>query len=397
METLPLHVAWVTTTASWAGGAERYVGDAARRLRERGVRNTLLYDAGMPGGPGGGATDPTFTGIFDAAFPLLAGSDGRTQVSDLSPDLLYAHRLSKESRIRELDHGVPIVRFHHDHKLLCPREYKYRTLSHQTCTRTVGLACYPCLGFVQRAHGLFPIKLRTVGAVVRDQRAHHSLAAHVVGSQYMANHLVAHDFDPNTVHVIHPFIEDPTPSAPRPSRDPTQLLFAGAVLRGKGLDLLVRALHELPTSVRLTVCGSGHQETMFREIAESLGVASRIDFRGKVDRETLTHLYRTAACLVVPSREPETFGLVGPEAMLLGTPVVVSRVGGTGEWAREGETASTFKSGDVADLAATLRRVLDDPAAAQAMAERGGALVRTAFTPQRHVDALLDLFQRVRA
>jgi glycosyltransferase involved in cell wall biosynthesis len=99
--------------------------------------------------------------------------------------------------------------------------------------------------------------------------------------------------------------------------------------------------------------------------------------------------------LVVPSRSPETFGLVGLEAMQRGLPVVASRVGGMGEWLREGETGLGFPSGDAAALAQAIDWLLDRPDVAAGMGRAGRLRVDSCFKAGRHLDGLVDLFDEV--
>ena len=61
----------------------------------------------------------------------------------------------------------------------------------------------------------------------------------------------------------------------------------------------------------------------------------------------------------------EPFGIVALEAAAAGIPLVTSNVGGLGEAVIDGETGVSFPPRDVAALAAAVRTVLDDPAAAQ--------------------------------
>jgi glycosyltransferase involved in cell wall biosynthesis len=178
-----------------------------------------------------------------------------------------------------------------------------------------------------------------------------------------------------------------------PARIPGLFLFVGALLRGKGLDTLLEALALLPAEVRLRVAGEGHQEGMFRSLAQSLGVVGRVEFLGRIPHADLSRHYREAACLVVPSRGPETFGLVGLEAFGHGTPVVASMAGGAGDWLIEGRTGFGFPPGDVQALASVLRRVLAEPAVALATAQRGRDLLQTRFSAERHLEALWNLFE----
>ena len=376
-----MKVLWVTRAAAFVGGAERHVADAADALSARGVHSSLMFDPNAP-------ADAEMTRHFDGAFPWV---ELQRQVAALRPDVLYVHQVDGRAALHALaDTGVPVVRFFHDHAPFCLREHKYTTVGHHTCTRPLGAHCWPCLGPLNRAPGFPPLRLRTLSQARADLAANRRFAAFATGSVYMKDHVVAHGFSPASVRVLPMLVAPPDPRVAGP-RTPGLLLFVGALVRGKGLDLLLAALPGLPEGVRLRVVGTGRQEGWFREQAARLGVTGRVDFLGRLPRDDLDLHYREASCVVVPSREPETFGLVGPEAFRHSTPVVAARVGGTGEWLLEGRTGLGFPSGDVGALGEAVRRTLDDPASAGARAQAGRDLVATRFTAARHADALLDL------
>src|SRR5262249_35476801 len=136
-----MHLVWVNELAHEKGGAERYVADTAARLRERGVRSTLLYDVKSP-------VDPAYLAAFDGAYPQV---DRRAQLRELVPDIVYVHRIDEGGAITELmSSSAKVVRFFHDYNLFCLREPKYTPVGLRTCAAPAGLRCYPCLGFVQR-------------------------------------------------------------------------------------------------------------------------------------------------------------------------------------------------------------------------------------------------------
>lgn len=380
-----MHVLWVTEAAEFLGGAERHVADTAGLLSGEGFRSTLLFGAGRP-------TDPAFTGRFDGAFPRV---DVPRQVRDLGPDLIYVHQLRSIAVTRELaDTGIPVVRFFHDHDLFCLRSHKYTTLGRRTCRRTMGWSCYPCLGSFNRKDGWPGLRFVTVRSLRDEQRENQRFDAFITASGYMRDHVIAHGFDPGKVH-LNPLFVAPPDREPSNRREEGRLLFVGSLLRGKGLDVLLDALADLDPSVHLTVVGTGEQEGLLRERTGSLGLDTRVKFAGRLEAGELEEQYRRAACLVIPSREPETFCLVGPEAFRHGTPVVASDVGGVGEWLEDGGTGLLFPSGDGKALARAITEMLEDGKRAEAMGIRGRALVLERFGPQRHVDELDRIFRRL--
>lgn len=374
------HVVWVSEGASPDGGAARYVWETARELKLRGVRSTLLYDPGSP-------APAELLEIFDGAFPLL---EPARQISELAPDVVYAHRLpSGVSEEALAAAGRPVVRFFHDHQLFCLREHKYRTLGLSPCSEAVGMRCYACLGFVAKTPELPRFRLRTVGALRARQRANLAFSSFVVGSQAMARQLDLHGFPAARVHVVPLY-------APQPATDVVatrgkRLLYIGALTRGKGLDVLLRALARVSPAVALDVVGRGPQEDEWRALSSSLGLDERVAFLGPRHASALASLYREALAVVVPSRAPETFGLVGVEAMSHGTPTIASVAGGIEEWLEDGVTGVGVVPGDDVALARAITGLASDADAARAMGDAGRRAHRAKFLPEHHVAALLPV------
>ncbi len=381
-----MHVVWVTRDASFLGGAERYVAETARRLAPKGIRSTLLYDATRP-------FDPEFAASFAGAFPLV---DICAQTPDLGADIFFLHQWPGPDIPEALARtGVPVVRFLHDHRLFCLREHKVTALGQRPCTRVAGFGCYACPGFIQRSPHWPGVRVVGLSSFRREQEANRRLAALVAPSSYLRDHAIAHGFPAHRVHAIPLYVEPPPPAHSPTARDRDRLLFVGALTRGKGLDILLEALVRLPRAVRLTVVGSGPQAFWFRRIAAGWGLERRVAFLGNLERESLQAQYRTAACLVLPSRQPETFGLVGAEALRHATPVVATALGGVGEWLQDGVTGIAVPPCNPSALAEAIRRVLEDPERAAAMGEAGRDFVAERLRPETHLDSLTGLFRGV--
>ncbi|HVZ72978.1 MAG TPA: glycosyltransferase family 4 protein [Polyangia bacterium] len=384
----PLRVAWIHDRAASSGGIERYIQETARALCREGVESTLLYDVAASPAP-----EPAFLAPFTAAFPTI---DLERQLADLAPDVVYVHRARDPGVAAALARSpFPVVRFFHDHELFCLRTHKYTALERRTCTKTIGAGCYACLGFVTRAPSFPSIQLVSVGALKRRQRQAQSSRAYVVASSYMADHIREHGFDAARTFVL-PLFSEPPAVAPDPDRrHDRRLLVTGLVSTGKGIDVLLQALALMKEPANVDVVGDGPQRLRFRNLARRLGLASRVTFHGWASSTRLDTHYREATALVFPSRAPETFGLVGIEAMSYGLPVVASDVGGVREWLRPDETGLLVPPSDAAALARACDRVLASPELARRLGGRGRAEHQTRFLTRHHVSRLLDVFEQV--
>jgi D-inositol-3-phosphate glycosyltransferase len=152
------------------------------------------------------------------------------------------------------------------------------------------------------------------------------------------------------------------------------LLFVGRIQPLKCADAAVETLAELLAGggepYRLVVVGgpSGpHGEKSLQklhDLADARGVRDHVHFVEPQPHELLSSYYRAADVCVVPSRS-ESFGLVALEAAACGTPVVASAVGGLTTLVDDGRTGYLVDDGDPASYAAAVRRVFDEPLAAE--------------------------------
>jgi glycosyltransferase involved in cell wall biosynthesis len=166
---------------------------------------------------------------------------------------------------------------------------------------------------------------------------------------------------------------DPTRFWPDPSITRRGVLFVGRLTPHKGVDRLIEAL---PPGAELLVAGSsGHDrhppERDYPTLLRRLAAERAVTFLGPVADERLPAFYRSAAVLVLPSvhltcygkaiRSPELLGLVVLEAMLSGTPVIASRLGGLPEIVEHGETGFLVEPGNTAELRERLAELLGVP------------------------------------
>ncbi len=144
------------------------------------------------------------------------------------------------------------------------------------------------------------------------------------------------------------------------------LLYFGRLEYEKGVQDLVAALPRVRRThpgTTLLVAGTGTARDQLVEAARAARVRRSVRLLGHLSDDALAVTLAAADAVVLPSRY-EPFGIVALEAAAAGAPLVASSAGGLGEIVEDGVTGVSFAPGDVGGLAAAVRRVLDDPAAA---------------------------------
>lgn len=161
-----------------------------------------------------------------------------------------------------------------------------------------------------------------------------------------------------------------TPSAPG-----GHLLFAGRIARRKGLSFLVReVLPLIPHPMRVRVAG-----TVWDEAEAEILRSPHVDHLGRLDAASLGREYAEALCVVVPSLEPEGFGLVAIEAAAAGGVVLASAHSGLAEAVVEG-SGFLAECGDASAWARKLEEIRGWSAERRADFVRGAtAMARSRF------------------
>jgi glycosyltransferase involved in cell wall biosynthesis len=234
----------------------------------------------------------------------------------------------------------------------------------------------------------------SIDALTRDRSHSLDLHGYVVGSRYMAEHVAAHGFVRDRIHVLPLSVGEPRRAASERAPADGTVLFVGGLVRGKGLDVLFDAVAATPAVRALWVAGTGRQEPELRRRAARLGLGARVQWLGRLDAEALEDAYARAAVVVVPSRAPETFGLAGLEASARGIPVIASDVGGLREWLEPEANGVLVPSNDASALASALDRVLRDRPLAERLGAEGRVRYERRHRPEQHDAALVALLSK---
>jgi glycosyltransferase involved in cell wall biosynthesis len=151
----------------------------------------------------------------------------------------------------------------------------------------------------------------------------------------------------------------------------------GRMVEKKGFDLLLAAYAGMDGSLRsadLVIGGAGPALDDLKALADTLGVADRVHFVGRLSRQQVARFTARATLFVVPSRL-EPFGIVILEGWRAGVAVVATSRGGPPEFVRDGRDGVLVDPFDTSALASTLEGLLSDEDRRGAIAAAGRARV----------------------
>ena len=283
-------------------------------------------------------------GMVPPPCPLhvVPGLDSRTRagaeldplLARLRPDRVHVHNVVNPAAL-EWAADRDAVMTVQDHRFFCPGRGKW-TSDGRVCgdamDRSVCANCFDDRSYFEETLQLTAERL----APLKRMRL-------TVLSSYMQRELMQVSIPAERITVVPPVTYGLDLEAR--ADGPPCVLFVGRLVAAKGIGDAIDAWRRSDLDLPFVVAGTG---PLRREVE-----AESIEVLGWLDRRRLSATYRRAAAVVMPSRWQEPFGLVGLEALTLGTPVAAWDSGGVQEWHPGGELLASW--GDIEGLARALR------------------------------------------
>lgn len=319
----------------------------------------------------------------------------RGMIAAFGPDVAHVrniyHHLSPSILWELKAQGIPVIYHVNDFKLLCP---SYNLVAD-------GQPCEACRGgrfrnvVTQRCYA----GGRGASAVLAAEAyVHRWLGTYescidqfVAPSQFVKEKLVQHGFAEDKICVIPHFQR--LPGATKAPLVDAPILYFGRLSREKGVAGLLRAMQLVP-EVRLQIAGDGPERQNLEELAAALNLTN-VKFLGQLFGAELDHAISTCRFTVMPSLAYETFGKSILESFAWERAVVASDLGSRRELVRPGENGLLFEPGNHEQLAEMISYLAERPRLAEAMGGAGCRLVEVRHSPDRHYQAVLDLYKEV--
>jgi len=170
------------------------------------------------------------------------------------------------------------------------------------------------------------------------------------------------------------------------------LLVAAALIRRKGIDVLLDALAHLArdgSTPALWIAGKGPERASLERRVRGRSLENHVRFLGQ--RDDVPDLLGACDVFVLPSRA-EGLGVAALEAMAAARPIVATAVGGLGEAVVHERTGLLVPPENATALADAIARLLRDPGLCARLGAGGSARIAERYGADRMVEAYEDLY-----
>ena len=185
------------------------------------------------------------------------------------------------------------------------------------------------------------------------------------------------------------------------SDDSKIILFVGRLVERKGVEYLIKAVPKIKTSqVHVIIAGGGWLMDDLKELVFSLELNNKVTFFGPPTNEQLGYLHDISDVFVVPSivdsmGETEGLGLVIPEAMESGLPVIATAVGGIIDVVKNDENGILIKQKDSNAIAEAVDKIFSNKEFADKLVSNSKKTV-SEFLPSLIAKKHLEIFQKIK-
>jgi len=167
-----------------------------------------------------------------------------------------------------------------------------------------------------------------------------------------------------------------------------EILTMARLIEGKGVELVIAALAELPDEYRLTIAGDGPLKAQLEQQSKSLGVDHRLTFTGWIDGQQKELLLKNADVFCLPSTY-DSFGMVFIEAMAFDLPVIAYGWGPINDVV-DSEVGECCIEASVAEVKRCLKSVCGD---LSAFSGKGPQRVVNQYTPVAVAKNIINLLE----
>lgn len=275
------------------------------------------------------------------------------------PDVAHIHNtwfaLSSAilSPLRHAD--IPIVMTLHNYRYACISRDFFR--DGEPCVDC--LARTPLPGIRHKCYRQSFLASTAAAADISVHRARRTweraVSCFIAPTEFAADLFVRAGIPQDRLAVKPHFTSDPGPRA-QPCSESDEVLFVGRLVKGKGVDLLLKAWAKTePSRLKLIIVGDGALRPSLEELA-----TSSVRFVGWKSAEEVRRRMLSARAMAFPATWYEPFGMVLIEALSSGLPVVGFDVAGVRSIVQPSRPELLVRPGDVEHLAGVIRTLESD-------------------------------------
>ena len=170
------------------------------------------------------------------------------------------------------------------------------------------------------------------------------------------------------------------------------ITFVGRLTRSKGTEILARLFSRI--NCPFNIIGTGQEGRRLKAICQEINF-NHVKFWGNLSPDETNKIIASSVGVIIPSQCGETFSLVAAEAMLNGTPIIVSAFGGPKELVEKSGAGIVVEPRDADGFVAAIMKLLNQSVLADQMGKKGQQFVQQKLNQDKTTAQLIKIYEQV--
>lgn len=283
-------------------------------------------------------------------FKLIYSFEARAKIAnvldDFKPDIVHMNNINFQltpAIIYEIKkREIPMVQTVHDPQIACPNHRLYNEYNEKLCVKCLDGEYINCYKEKCLKNSRIASAIATIESYYYHKRNTYNLVdIYICPSKFISEIIQKGGIEKSKIEILYNF-SDNISRVSTNNLKKDYVLYFGRLSKEKGIDTLLLACKKLH-NIKFIIVGDG-------PLREKVTKLSNVEFLGFKSGDELNKLIKEARFSVYPSEWYENCPLSVIESLNLGTPVIVSDLGGAKELIEHNVTGLIFKGGEKEEL-----------------------------------------------
>lgn len=283
-------------------------------------------------------------------FKLIYSFEARAKIAnvldDFKPDIVHMNNINFQltpAIIYEIKkREIPMVQTVHDPQIACPNHRLYNEYNEKLCVKCLDGEYINCYKEKCLKNSKIASAIATIESYYYHKRNTYNLVdIYICPSKFISEIIQKGGIEKSKIEILYNF-SDNISRVSTNNLKKDYVLYFGRLSKEKGIDTLLLACKKL-YNINFIIVGDG-------PLREKVTKLSNVEFLGFKSGDELNKLIKEARFSVYPSEWYENCPLSVIESLNLGTPVIVSDLGGAKELIEHNVTGLIFKGGEKEEL-----------------------------------------------
>lgn len=321
-------------------------------------------------------------------------------LDDVKPELVHIHitgQLSYSVFKPVFERKIPIVMTVHDTGLLCPVGHGWDNKTNSVCSKCKGLNTFPCIinNCIKTKKRLSSFNMAMWSLINKLTGYNKQINRFITPSKALADYIQCKDIPSSKIEIIPNFLNNNFLNQIHFSNNQDYFLYVGTLADYKGVNILLKAIKELPKEIPFKIIGSGFEENKYKNFAKEKNL-NNVEFLGNLDRKQIIKYYSNCISLIVPSNCFETFGMITSEAFACSRPVIASNIGGISEIVEHNKNGFLFEPSNVEQLKEYILKYWNNKNMALLHGQNGYELVQRNYLEKQYLEKIENIYKTIK-